>query len=414
MKIVRIIARLNVGGPAKHVVWLTDRMRRRGHESVLVAGTVPEGEEDMAYFAAQNGVEPIYLREMSRELSAKDAVSLWKLYRILKRERPDIVHTHTAKAGTVGRLAAFLYRWGTWRTLIAQPRDVRVVHTFHGHVLHGYYGKRKSWLFARIERILAATATDKIIVISPQQLEELNGTYGIGRPDQFEIVRLGIDVASGPSSVARLRDELDASDDALLVAFVGRLTEIKDVPLLLRAFATCVRRSDSLPMKLVVIGDGQLRVELEDLSRQLHIDANVAFLGNRENVAELLSEIDMVALTSKNEGTPLSLIEAMAAGKPVIATAVGGVVDLVGPVEEARDGFQVCERGIAVTTRDPEDLARALIYAAQNEKLRNRIAASGRQFIIENYSVDRLEEDIERLYQKLLGEERTSRLEVHV
>ena len=141
MKILRIIARLNVGGPARHVVWLTDAMREGEFETTLIAGTVPEGEEDMSYFAARHGVEPIYIKEMSRELSPKDAISLFKVYRTMLRERPDIVHTHTAKAGTVGRAAAFIYKWLTPGTLIGRPRKVRVVHTFHGHVFHSYYGK---------------------------------------------------------------------------------------------------------------------------------------------------------------------------------------------------------------------------------------------------------------------------------
>jgi glycosyltransferase involved in cell wall biosynthesis len=414
MKILRIIARLNVGGPAQHVVWLTDRMRRRGHESVLVSGIVPEGEEDMGYFAEQNGVTPVYIRELTRELSPGDAISLWKLYRIMKRQRPDIIHTHTAKAGTVGRLATLLYRWATWRVLIGQPRQVRVVHTFHGHVLHGYYGKAKSSLFKQIEKILAATATDKIIVISEQQLQELNGTYRIGRSDQFQVVRLGIDLTSYSSAGAKLRAELNISADTLLVAFVGRLTEIKDIPLLLRGIAAYRAQRDAPRMRLVVIGDGGLREELEALTRELHIDDIVVFLGNRNNIAELLGEVDIVALTSKNEGTPLSLIEAMAAGKAVLATAVGGVVDLVGPAEDLHDGYKVCERGVAVTTRRPEDLASALIYAAQNEKLRERMAESGRKFVLANYSVERLEEDITRLYEELLTEKGGSHVEAHV
>src|SRR5258708_28690950 len=138
MKILRIIARLNVGGPARHVVWLTKALNDSEFESTLVAGTVPEGEEDMSYFAADNGVEPIYISELSRELSPKDSVSLFKIYREIRRQRPDIIHTHTAKAGTVGRTAAFLYRWLSFGSLIGKPRKVKIVHTFHCHVFHSY------------------------------------------------------------------------------------------------------------------------------------------------------------------------------------------------------------------------------------------------------------------------------------
>ncbi|MFL6375751.1 MAG: glycosyltransferase [Pyrinomonadaceae bacterium] len=410
MKILRIIARLNVGGPAKHVVWLTDRMRKRGHESLLVAGTVPEGEEDMSYLAQQHGVEPIYLREMSRELSLKDAVSILKLYNIMRRERPHIVHTHTAKAGTVGRTAAFLYRWGTLGTLIGRPRYVRIVHTFHGHVLHGYYGPLKSEIFARIERVLGRFATDKIVVISQQQLDELNVRFSISRREKFELVPLGIDLGSfsAVGTDQPLRRELGISADPLLIAFIGRLTEIKDIPLLLHAMQAYTQLRHAPAIRLLVIGDGHLRPNLEGLARELGIDEFVTFLGNREDIAELLPQLDAVVLTSKNEGTPLSLIEAMAAGKPVVSTAVGGVGDLLGPVVQQHTEFAVCERGISITTRSPEDLACALIYAAKNENLRKTVGSAARDFVRENYSIERLEEDIAKLYADLLKDHRPS------
>src|SRR5580765_5376916 len=169
MKILRIIARLNVGGPARHVVWLSKELQDAEFDSSLVAGTVPEGEEDMAYFAADAGVIPIYISELSRELSPRDAISLFKIYREMRAFEPDIIHTHTAKAGTVGRTAAFLYRWLTWRTLIGKPRRVKVVHTFHGHVFHSYYSPAKTRVFLFIERLLAKLATDRILVLSAQQ-----------------------------------------------------------------------------------------------------------------------------------------------------------------------------------------------------------------------------------------------------
>jgi hypothetical protein len=136
MKIARIIARLNVGGPAQHVVWLTEALQDDNFQTVLLTGTLPEGEEDMSWFAAAHGVEPHYIPEMTREVSAKDAISLWKIYREFKRETPDIIHTHTAKAGTIGRIAGFFYRWLTWNTLLGKPRPVKFVHTYHGHVFH--------------------------------------------------------------------------------------------------------------------------------------------------------------------------------------------------------------------------------------------------------------------------------------
>ena len=154
MKVLRIIARLNVGGPARHVVWLTEQLNDDEFQSVLVAGTVPKGEEDMRYVADQHGVQPVFVEELSRELSPKDLISLFKIFREIRRQKPDIIHTHTAKAGTVGRTAALLYK-----LLTPGTRDVRVVHTFHGHVFHSYYGNLKTRIFVTIEKALARLAT---------------------------------------------------------------------------------------------------------------------------------------------------------------------------------------------------------------------------------------------------------------
>ena len=406
MKIIHIIARLNVGGPARQVVWLTDKLRNDEFESVLIAGTVPPGEENMGYFAAEHGVEPIYIPELSRELSPKDIVSLYKIYRELRRQKPDIIHTHTAKAGTVGRIAAFLYRWITLRTLIGKPRPVRVVHTFHGHVFHSYYGKFKTGLFVLIEQILAKTATNKIIVLAEQQLREIHQEFRVGSSGQFEIIPLGIEItelAENNGERDIIRNEINAGVDDLVVGFVGRLTEIKDVPLLLETVAAYERSDEPQKprLKLAIVGDGNVREGLEELCGELGLSGVVTFLGNRENVAELFAGMDIVALSSKNEGTPLSLIEAMAAGKPVISTAVGGVVDLVGDRCEEFDGFAVCERGISVDNATPESFSNGLIYLAKNEKLRQGLAVRGRDFVRERFSVDRLVTDVSALYHSL-------------
>lgn len=404
MKIVRIIARLNVGGPARHVVWLTEKLQNDEFESSLIAGTVPPGEEDMGYFAAEHGVEPIYIPELSRELSPKDIISLYKIYRELHRQKPDIIHTHTAKAGTVGRVAAFLYRWMTFKTLIGKPRPVKVIHTFHGHVFHSYYGKVKTRIFILIEQVLAKFATHKIVVITEQQFREIHRDFGVGSAEQFEIIPLGIEVDklwAGGNGRNALRDEIAAKGNDIVVGFVGRLTEIKDVPLLLEAMALCERSADpeKPKIKLAIVGDGNVRGPLEDLSAQLGLADVVTFLGNRENISDLLSGMDVVALTSKNEGTPLSLIEAMAARKPVISTAVGGVVDLLGSRNEECDGFAVCERGISIDHQTPEAFSRGLIYLTKNEKLRHSLATKGRDFVQTCYSIDRLVIDIGALYR---------------
>src|SRR5215213_1974041 len=230
-KVIRIIARLNVGGPAKHVVWLTSGLLEAGFNTVLVAGKVPEGEEDMSYFADEASVTPLYIPEMSREISFKDAITVWKLFRLFLRERPDIVHTHTAKAGTVGRAAGFLYRWLTPGVLVGKPRQCKFVHTYHGHVFHSYYGRGRTRLFLFIERLLAKIVTDRLIVISKQQSIEIGEKFRVGRPAQTKVIPLGLDldVFTDPAKRrARFRHELCISDDAILVGIVGRLTEIKN------------------------------------------------------------------------------------------------------------------------------------------------------------------------------------------
>ena len=406
MKILRIIARLNVGGPARHVVWLTKDLQDDEFQSSLIAGTVPGGEEDMNYLAAENGIEPIYIEEMSRELSPKDVVSLYKVYRELRRQRPDIVHTHTAKAGTIGRTAAMLYRWLTWKTLIGRPNKVSVVHTFHGHVFHSYYGSAKTKVFLLIEKLLARIATDRIVVISSQQFREIHKEFGVGRAGQFETVRLGIDLEPFTRSAEKrniLRKEIGAASDELIIGFVGRLTEIKNISLFLNTAARLKAQSidESPRMRFAIAGDGHLRAELEREAANLGLNDTLVFLGNRTDTETLYAGMDIVALTSLNEGTPLSLIEAMAAGRPVISTMVGGVPDLVGDEQAQLEGFSEYERGVGISSFLPEDFASGLIYLARNEKLREHIGKKGRDFVQEQYSKDRLVEDLRKLYRSL-------------
>jgi glycosyltransferase involved in cell wall biosynthesis len=402
MKILRIIARLNVGGPARHVVWLTEALNDAEFESTLIAGTVPGGEEDMSYFAAEHNVTPVYIEEMSRELSLKDIVSLFKIYRAIKAETPHIIHTHTAKAGTVGRTAAFLYRWLTWKTLVGKPRNIRLVHTFHGHVFHSYYGKAKTRLFIAIEKILARIATDKIITITQQQFLEIHEQVGVGRREQFETIPLGIDLSAFANADKRnaFRDEIGVADDEILIGFVGRLTEIKNIPMLLKAAQLYFAKPDAPKTRFVIVGDGHLRKELESSAADLTLD-RVIFAGNRDDANIIYAGLDIVALTSLNEGTPLSLIEAMAAGRVVISTAVGGVVDLLGAIQGKIDGFSVCERGVAVPSSAAEQFTNGLIYLAKNEKLRVSLGESGRAFVTTNYAKERLVEDIKVLYRHL-------------
>lgn len=406
-KVIRIIARLNVGGPAKHVVWLTAGLLEAGFNTVLVAGSVPEGEEDMGYFAAESSVTPLYIPEMSREISFKDAITTWKLFKLFLQERPDIVHTHTAKAGTVGRTAGFLYRWLTLGVLIGKPRACKFVHTYHGHVFHSYYSPRRTRLFLAIERMLARMVTDRLIVISKQQSVEIGEKFRVGRRGQIKVIPLGLDLgvfADHASRRAKFRHELCIPDHTILIGIVGRLTEIKNHQMFLNVVArlkeidpACRRQGE---VRFIVIGDGALRRSLEDLKQALGLDQDVIFVGGRKDPEYFYPALDVVALTSLNEGTPLTLIEAMANARPVVATSVGGVVDLLGDVVE--DGpYQVCRRGMAVPPGDEEAFVAALSRIIRDRSLRQELGERGLEFVEVNYSKERLIEDIKGLYAEL-------------
>ncbi|MFN2578901.1 MAG: glycosyltransferase [Pyrinomonadaceae bacterium] len=407
MKVFRIIARLNVGGPARHVVWLTAGLKHGGYDTVLVAGVVPPGEDDMSYVAAQAGVIPFIIPEMSREISARDAITVWKLFRLMLREKPDLVHTHTAKAGTVGRLAATMYRWLTPATLIGRPRRCRLVHTYHGHVFHGYYGPARTRLFLIIEKLLARLATDRIIVITAQQRDEIHERFRVGRPDQFAVVPLGIDLnvySQWAERRERFRQELTVAPDEILVGLVGRLTEIKNHKLFLQVAAR-LKKTNRGGVRFVIIGNGHLRTELENQVDELGLRDKVLFPGSRQDPENFYPALDVLALTSLNEGTPLSLIEGMANARPVISTAVGGVVDLLGaklPLQPAQ-GFTVCERGLTVASGDTEAFASGLDYLITNQAVRLELGRRGQDFIRQNYAKERLLADMTALYADLLN-----------
>lgn len=413
---MRVIARLNVGGPARHVVWLTVELPRAGYESVLVAGTVPPGEDDMSYFAAEHGVQPIIIPEMSREISPKDAVTIWKLYRLLVRLRPQIVHTHTAKAGTVGRVAGLLYRWLTPAALIGRPRRCSFVHTYHGHIFHSYYSKFKTSIFLAVEKMLARMATDRIIVISEQQRREIHEEFGVGRKSQLKVIPLGLDLTPFDNWAERreaLRNELGIGQQELLIGIVGRLTEIKNHQMFLEAAA--LLKNEFLHVRFVIIGDGHLRPALEKLAAQLGLKTQIVFLGLRNDPEYFYPALDIVALTSLNEGTPLTLIEAMANARAVAATAVGGVVDLLGEAHalpDAPSSVVLGERGILVRGHDPAAFAQALSVLIKNESLRRELGERGQQFVQKNYSKERLVNDIVNLYDDLLSPQMISRTQL--
>jgi glycosyltransferase involved in cell wall biosynthesis len=381
IRIARVIGRLNVGGPAQHAILLTAGLNRTRFQSTLITGIAGRREGDLLSAARARGVEPVVIPELGRALHPmRDVVSLGKLVRLFRRLRPDIVHTHTAKAGTLGRLAA---------RLAGVPRSV---HTFHGHVLEGYFSPAATSFFLRIERALAR-GTDRIITVSPRLRLALLAMQ-IGRPEQVEVVPLGLDLdrfLRMPTGQGDLRPSLRVPAGAPLLGIVGRLVPIKDHPTLLQAL-TLLPDGDQAP-HLLVVGDGERREELQQLAHRLGLGSRVHFLGWRDDLETILSGLDVVICTSKNEGTPVALIEAMAAGVPVLSTDVGGVGDLV------THG----ETGWLVPPADPSALARGIERLLRDPALRRRLAAGARPVVLERHDVKGLIHRMETLYEGVMA-----------
>jgi glycosyltransferase involved in cell wall biosynthesis len=302
--------------------------------------------------------------------------------------RPQIVHTHMAKAGTIGRVAAAIYNWTAGR-----GRPARVVHTYHGHVLDGYFSARKTGLFLGVERRLAGI-TDRIVAISPSIRGQLLDEYHIGRPDQYALVPLGFDlsgfVAIDDRARAEARTALNIDPDARVVTTVGRLTAIKQQGLFLEV-AAVVAANDPLAM-FVVAGDGDLRRALEHRSAALGLERRVRFLGWRRDLPTIYGASDLLLLTSRNEGTPVALIESLASGVPGVSTDVGGVRDVI-----SNDSF-----GLTARDGDVSALAAHVCTLLADPTRRRQMGANGRASVAARYSLDRLVTDVEQLYRGLL------------
>jgi glycosyltransferase involved in cell wall biosynthesis len=408
MRVMRLIARLNVGGPARHVVWLHEALSAGAladeFTPLLVTGTVPPGEVDMRTFAAEHGVTPIIVPSMSREMSAHDLVAVWDVWRLMVRARPDVVHTHTAKAGAVGRLAGLLYRFVTPSILLLRPRRCKFVHTYHGHIFHHYYGATKTRIVLFIERLLARLNTDRLIVLGEQQLHEIRDTFGVGRPEQYVTVPLGIDMHDlnvDSDKGAALRASWGIGEQETVVGIVGRLAAIKNHDLFLRVAA---RSSNGT--RFVIYGDGGEREQLLRRAAELEINDRIVFAGTRD-ADEIYASLDVAALTSRNEGTPLAIIEAMAAGKPVVSTAVGGVVDLLGAVEQRIESngsfFEIRERGLTAPSDDAAAFSSALTHLLHDDTLRRRLIERGKLYVHQKHTKQRLIDDIVGIYRGLGG-----------
>lgn len=381
IRVLRVIGRLNVGGPAIHTTLLTQRLNPERFDTCLVAGQPESTEGDYLDLMAHRLEGRLHIvPELGREIRLKnDLRCIARLAHLIQAYRPQIVHTHAAKAGTVARLAA-------WACNVPV-----VVHSYHGHVLRGYFTPTKERVFRAIERGLGRI-TDELVAVSPRVRADLL-EMKIGRADRFSVIPLGFDLERFVSSAARageLRRELALPAAARLIGIVARLVPIKAHELF---FAAARNLHARLPgVHFVVVGDGERREELERLVSQYGLESVTHFLGWRADLDRIYADLDVVVLTSRNEGSPVALIEGMASARPVVATSVGGVPDVVSHGQT----------GWLVPTGDETALAETIATVLADPASGERVARAGQAHVVETYGAARLVRDVENLYERLL------------
>ncbi len=384
IRVLRAIARLNMGGPALHVSYLTKGLEPLGYDTTLVAGELTHGEDSMSFVAREQGIDVRRVPQLRREISPLyDPIAVSRLVSVIRETRPHILHTHTAKAGAIGRAAALLAR---------DARPPIVVHTYHGHVLRGYFDPVRTEIFRETERALARTST-RLIAVGPEVRDDLVA-LGVAPAEKFVVIRLGIDLegrAIGGEG-AELRRLYGVPHDKFVVGWIGRMTQIKRLPDVLLGFRRLLDLG--VDATLCLVGDGPGRTAAEAHARELGIARDTLFLGYQREVAPYYALFDAFLLPSANEGTPVVAIEALAAERPVVATRVGGVPDVV---DDGADGF-------LVEVGDVDGLADRLARLARDPELRARFGRTGRERVIPRYRVSRLVEDVDRLYRDLLDE----------
>ncbi len=380
-KVVRLITRLNIGGPALHALLLTEQLPQNGFESILVTGLESPTEGNMLDLIGEQEIKPIIIPELGRAIKPlKDFRAFWKIYKFLLNEKPQIVHTHMAKAGFIGRLAALC---------AGVPL---IIHTFHGHVFHGYFSPLKTQLFIYLERFLGRF-TDKIIAVSKIVKSSLH-KYGIAPLNKISVIPLGFKLDKFlHKRCGFLRTELKLSQNIKLVGIIGRLVPIKNHHLFFKAAQEVIRVYPHV--KFIVVGEGELRNKLKNEVFQLGIREHVIFLGWRSDLSDIYADLNVVVISSVNEGTPVSLIEGMACCCPAVATRVGGVPDVI---EEGINGY-------LVNPGDAKKMAQALVKILRDPIKAREMGQAGQKKVVFLYTVQRLSENITTLYHTLLEKE---------
>ena len=384
VRVARIISRLNIGGPAIQAITMTKLLEPLGYDSVLIRGSEAEHEGSMDHLAQELGVRPLRVGAMRREVGWRDLIAFIGLVRALRAFGPDVVHTHAAKAGTLGRLAAIVP---------GRSRPRVIVHTFHGHSLSGYFSSRRARLFLTIERFLARRTT-RLIAVSDEVRDDLV-ELGVAPADRIEVIRLGFDLSRfsvDDATRRRRREELRAKlgipPQARVVTLIARLVPIKRVDRFLRV---AEELAGDERVWFVIAGDGELRDELQAIPLSDGLSQRLVWAGFQRDVPALCFASDVVMLTSDNEGTPVSLIEAQAAGVPVVSTRVGGAATVVGD-----------RPGTLVATDDIAGLAEAARTLLDDLPAARELARSAAERITTVFSLDGLVGRLDALYRREL------------
>ena len=397
-RILRILNRLIIGGPSKNAVYLT-RYMQPDFDTMLVIGGKEDHEQDADFLATANNIQPTCIPQMKRAISPKDDWAAYnKLKKLIKEFQPDIVHTHAAKSGALGRLAA------------KHSNVPVIVHTFHGHVFHSYFNSLKTNFFIRTERYLGGLS-DAIVAISDVQKKELSGDFRIAAAEKFRVIPLGLDLDNftidREAKRNKFRTEFGLDNDTVAIGIIGRLVPVKNHSLFLTALKYVLNNS-SAKVKAFIIGDGESRASIEKLATSLdikfsqHTDKEypgpLIFTSWRTDVDTICAGLDIIALTSLNEGTPVSLIEAQAAGKPIVSTRVGGIADVVLENKTA----------LLSDIADEKRYCSNLLQMVNDISMRHKFSNAGQEYVLNKFGYQRLVADMDSLYRDLLDKKNHS------
>lgn len=396
IRVLTIHNRLHLGGPIFIIAYITKYLNSDLYETKLLLGPPLPDEVSADFFLQKENVVYTLVEEMTRKINPfNDLIAFWKIRKIIKEFKPDIVHTHTTKAGTLGRIAA-------WTCNVPIT-----IHTFHGHVFHSYFSAPINLAIKLFEKTLA-TYTDKIVTISKEQRKDICNVYKITSPDKCPMIPLGLDLEKfhqeNPSRRIEFRNKYKIQPGEITIGIIGRFAPIKNHLLLLQAIQLINQKSPQTfnSVVLFLIGDGELKNNFTRYLKENNIPSShlertfssggVIFTSWIKEVELALPGLDLVVLTSDNEGTPLSLIEAQAAGVAVLSTDVGGVKDVV------KDK----ETGWLVPKNDPDSLCNKLIEIIQEPTSLKNTGMKGREWVMQEFSIQRLIKDTEKLYNQLL------------